>query len=96
LYFRRSGGCRAAALPPLDRDARRGSADRMRSHSIRNTKIIYFCRQTAYPAQKGAGAVQFLIQGFTVLGFEVQNWMLIVVGLIAAYILFVWKTRDRI
>jgi hypothetical protein len=40
--------------------------------------------------------VQFLIQGFTVLGFEVQNWMLIVVGLIAAYILFVWKTRDRI
>jgi hypothetical protein len=40
--------------------------------------------------------VQFLIQGFTVLGFEVQNWMLIVVGLIAAYILFVWKTRDRV
>jgi hypothetical protein len=40
--------------------------------------------------------VQFLIQGFTVLGFDVQNWMLIVVGLIAAYILFVWKTRDRI
>jgi hypothetical protein len=40
--------------------------------------------------------VQFLIQGFTVLGFEVQNWMLIVVGLIAAYILFVWRTRDRV
>ena len=40
--------------------------------------------------------MQFLIQGFTVLGFEVQNWMLIVVGLIAAFILFVWKTRDRI
>ena len=40
--------------------------------------------------------MQFLIQGFTVLGFEVQNWMLIVVGLIAAYILFVWKTRDRV
>ena len=32
----------------------------------------------------------------TVLGFEVQNWMLIVVGVIAAYILFVWKTRDRV
>ena len=40
--------------------------------------------------------MQFLIQGFTVLGFEVQNWMLIVVGVIAAYILYVWKTRDRI
>jgi hypothetical protein len=58
--------------------------------------MIYFRRQTAYPAQKGAGAVQFLIEGFTVLGFEVQNWMLIVVGVIAAFILFVWKTRDRI
>jgi hypothetical protein len=73
----------------------------MCSHSFRNTKIIYFRRQSAYPARKGggkrgAGAVQFLIQSFTVLGFEVQNWMLIVVGLIAAYILFVWKTRDRI
>jgi hypothetical protein len=40
--------------------------------------------------------VQFLIQSFTILGFEVQNWMLIVVGMIAAYTLFVWKTRDRI
>jgi hypothetical protein len=26
----------------------------------------------------------------------VQNWMLIVVGMIAAFVLFVWKTRDRI
>jgi hypothetical protein len=40
--------------------------------------------------------VQFLIEGFTVLGFEVQNWMLIMVGVIAAFSLFVWKSRDRI
>jgi hypothetical protein len=40
--------------------------------------------------------VQFLIEHFTILGFEVQNWMLIVVGMIAAFVLFVWKTRDRI
>ena len=40
--------------------------------------------------------MQFLIEHFTVLGFEVQNWMLIVVGVIAAFIWFVWKTRDRI
>jgi hypothetical protein len=40
--------------------------------------------------------VQFLIEHFTVLGFEIQNWMLIVVGVIAAYVLFVWKTRDRV
>jgi hypothetical protein len=40
--------------------------------------------------------VQFLIEHFSILGFEVQNWMLIVVGVIAAFIWFVWKTRDRI
>jgi hypothetical protein len=44
---------------------------------------------------KEAGKVQFLIEHFTVLGFEIQNWMLIVLGMIAAFILFVWKTRDR-
>jgi hypothetical protein len=85
-------------LPPHSaRDhelARPRSADR--SDSFRNTKIIYFFRQTAYLAKKGAGAVQFLVEHFTFLGFEVQNWMLIVVGLIAAYVLFVWATRDRI
>jgi len=46
--------------------------------------------------KKGAGVVQFLIEHFTFLGFEGQNWMLILVGLIAAFILFVWITRDRI
>jgi H+/gluconate symporter-like permease len=39
--------------------------------------------------------VQFLIEHFTFLGFEGQNWMLIVVGVIVAFIFFVWKTRDR-
>jgi hypothetical protein len=43
----------------------------------------------------GGGAVQFLVEHFTFLGFEGQNWMLIVAGLIAAYIFFVWKARDR-
>jgi uncharacterized membrane protein YeaQ/YmgE (transglycosylase-associated protein family) len=43
----------------------------------------------------GAGALDFLIAHFGFLGFEGQNWMLIVVGLIAAFILFVLKTRDR-
>ncbi len=40
-------------------------------------------------------AVQFLIERFTILGFEGQNWMIIVVVLIAAFCFFVWKTRDR-
>jgi hypothetical protein len=54
-------------------------------------------KQNAYSAQKkGAGVVQFLIEHFTFLGFEGQYWMLIVVALIAAFIFFVWKTRDRI
>jgi hypothetical protein len=43
-----------------------------------------------------AGAVQLLVEPFSFPGFEGQNWMLIVVGLIAAFIAFVWKTRDRI
>ena len=48
------------------------------------------------PKNGGTGAVQFLIEHFTFLGFEVQNWMLVVVGLIAAYMLLVWTSRDRI
>jgi hypothetical protein len=40
--------------------------------------------------------VQFLVKHFTFLGFEVQNWMLIVAGLIAVFIVFVWLTRDRV
>jgi hypothetical protein len=40
-------------------------------------------------------AVHFLIEHFTFLGFEIQNWMLIVVGVIAVFILFIWKARDR-
>jgi hypothetical protein len=39
---------------------------------------------------------QFLIEHFTILGFEIQNWMLIMVGVTAAFILFVWRTRDRV
>jgi hypothetical protein len=46
--------------------------------------------------KKGARALQFLIQKINILGFEGQNWMLIVMGLVAAFIFFAWKTRDRI
>jgi H+/gluconate symporter-like permease len=44
----------------------------------------------------GAEAVQFLIEHFTFLGFEGQNWMLILIGVIAAFLFFVWKTHDRV
>jgi hypothetical protein len=43
----------------------------------------------------GEGAVEFLIAHFDLLGFDGQNWMLIVAGLVAASALFVWMTRDR-
>ena len=46
--------------------------------------------------KNGAGTVHFLVDRFTLLGFEGQYWMLIVVAAIAFYILFVWKTNDRI
>jgi hypothetical protein len=39
--------------------------------------------------------VQFLIQPFHVLGLEGQNWMLIVLAVVAAFALFAWRTRDR-
>jgi hypothetical protein len=38
---------------------------------------------------------QFLVEHFSLLGFEIQNWMLIVLGVLVAYILFLRKTRDR-
>lgn len=41
------------------------------------------------------GAVQFLVESFTFLGFQGQNWMLIVVAMIAAYVLFAWTTGGR-
>jgi hypothetical protein len=45
---------------------------------------------------KRAGTVAFLIQKSSFFGFEVQNWMLIVLFLIAAFIVFAWRTRDKV
>jgi hypothetical protein len=39
--------------------------------------------------------VQFLVESFTFLGFQGQNWMLIVAAMIMAYILFAWATGSR-
>jgi hypothetical protein len=44
----------------------------------------------------GAETVRFLVESFSFLGFEGQNWMLIVTGMIAAFVFFVWRTRDRV
>jgi hypothetical protein len=39
--------------------------------------------------------MQFLVEHVSLLGFDVQNWMLIVLGMIAVYALFFWKTDKR-
>jgi hypothetical protein len=39
--------------------------------------------------------MQFLVEPFTFLGFQGQYWMLIVVAMIAAYVLFAWKIGNR-
>jgi hypothetical protein len=45
--------------------------------------------------ENGAEAVQFLVDHVTVLGLEIQNWMLIATALVAAFIVFAWTSRDR-
>ena len=39
---------------------------------------------------------QFLIQKSSFFGFGVQNWMLIVLFLVAAFIVFGWRSRDKV
>jgi hypothetical protein len=41
------------------------------------------------------GTVQFLIGYFTILGIEVQNWMLVAAGVVAVFAIYIWATRDR-
>jgi hypothetical protein len=59
--------------------------------------MLILRKQSAYSAQKlgGAGALQFLIGHFSILGFDGQYWMLIVVGLIAVFSFFVRNARSR-
>jgi hypothetical protein len=59
--------------------------------------MLILPKQSAFSAQKAEGGetVQFLTEHFSFLGFDGQYWMLIVVGLIAVFIPFVRKNRDR-
>jgi hypothetical protein len=59
------------------------------------SKCLYCTFKMPILQKKGAETVQFLVEHFTVLGFEGQYWMLIVAGLIAPFVFFAWKTRDR-
>jgi putative solute:sodium symporter small subunit len=39
--------------------------------------------------------VDFLIQKFSIFGFDGQYWMLAGAAFVAIFIIFVWRTRDR-
>jgi hypothetical protein len=36
--------------------------------------------------------MEFLVERFAFLGFELQNWMPIFVGAVAVYLVYLWKT----
>jgi len=48
------------------------------------------------PAKGGAGALHFLVEHFSLFGFDGQYWMLIVVAITAIFVLIVLGTRNRI
>jgi hypothetical protein len=39
--------------------------------------------------------MEILVEHLTLFGFDFQNWMLIAMGLLVAYIIFVWRARSR-
>ncbi|WP_283806011.1 hypothetical protein [Bradyrhizobium sp. LTSP857] len=39
--------------------------------------------------------MDFLIQKFSIFGFDAQYWMLAGAAFVAIFIIFVWRTRDR-
>ena len=47
------------------------------------------------PHKIKGSAMQFLVERVSLLGFHLQNWMLIVLGMTVVYILFSWKAGNR-
>jgi hypothetical protein len=47
------------------------------------------------PENGGAGALHFLVEHFSFLGFDAQYWMLIVAIVIAGFVLLTLATRNR-
>jgi hypothetical protein len=63
------------------------------AHDLKN-KYIFSLEMRNLPS-KGASFVQFLINKFSIFGIDVQNWMIIVAALVAAFAAFAWLTRER-
>ena len=59
-------------------------------------KITYLSRKGSTLHKKGRERVQVLIEYSNVLGFQIQNWMLVVAGVVLAFAIFAWRTRDRV
>lgn len=38
--------------------------------------------------------LQFLLEHFTFLGFEFQYWMPVFAGVVAVYVLYIWRTAN--
>jgi hypothetical protein len=47
------------------------------------------------PENGGAGALHFLVEHFSLLGFDGQYWMLIVLAITAVFVVVVLGTRRR-
>jgi hypothetical protein len=47
------------------------------------------------PAKRGRGALHFLVEHFSLLGFDGQYWMLIVVAVVACFVVLALATRRR-
>ena len=65
-----------------------------RAPRIEYKNNIFISLKRLHCPKNGAWAVHFLVENFSLLGFEVQNWMLIVVALLAIFVFFVWRARD--
>jgi hypothetical protein len=47
------------------------------------------------PENGGAGALHFLVEHFSILGFDAQYWMLIAAVVVAGFVLRALVTRNR-
>jgi hypothetical protein len=63
------------------------------SQEYRNSIFSHFKRPGC--TQNGKKSVQFLAGHFNILGVQVQNWMLIAAGIVAAFAAVARITRDR-
>ena len=48
------------------------------------------------PENGGVGALHFLVEHFSFLGFDGQYWMLIAAAMIAVFVLLVLGPRNRV